>query len=90
MTKKKHVAKTLKNLVRNNLAMQNIIFVGYNSEQKIDFTDSDISSKLLPEIQEIEDKLIDINNFDLNNYPLLTDNYCPVDYLTALSLLRQK
>ncbi len=47
---------------------QNIIFVGYNSEELVDFSN---------------DKIIDLNRFDLSSYPLLTDDYSPVEYLTG-------
>ena len=58
---------------------QNIIFAGYNSDKKIDFTKIG-KNKFIP---DLEQKLIDIKKFDLNSQPKLTDNYSPVEYLTA-------
>ena len=52
--------------------LQNFIFVGHNSERTIDFEGS-----------EFQGKLIDTNRFDFEPHPLLTDNFAPVEYLTA-------
>lgn len=65
---------------------QNIIFVGYNSNKKIDIKNI---SKEFPNdtfLQAIPGKLIDLNRFDLSLYPELTDNYAPVEYLTSKTL----
>ena len=56
--------------------LQNIIFVGYNGNKKIDL----YSDQLL---SPFTDKLIRIKEFDLSQSPLLTDNYAPVEYLSA-------
>ncbi len=54
---------------------QNIIFAGYNSDKKID-------------LSAYRDKLINIGRFDLSPYPILTDNFSPVEYLTGRVLQR--
>src|SRR3989344_3185940 len=59
------------------ISPQNIIFVGYNSGKIIDFDG-----------HSLKDKLIDTNRFDLSVYPVLTDDYSPVEYLTAQVLKR--
>ncbi|RJQ34674.1 M28 family peptidase [Candidatus Parcubacteria bacterium] len=77
----------------DNLDMQNIIFVGVNGDKKIDFTASEITGNQDPIIQNLASRVVDLNRFDLSDYPVLTDNYAPVEYLTAQSLsrnLRQK
>lgn len=63
--------------------LQNIIFVGYNSDREIN-----VSSPLLvqhpdPIIRSLQNKIIDVERFDLSPYPILTDNFSPVEYLTA-------
>ncbi len=74
---------------RGSSGMRNIIFVGYNSDKVVDFKDSEVSVKVLPEIQELDKKLIDIERFDLTKELILTDNYSPVDYLSALAFLAE-
>lgn len=56
--------------------LQNIIFVGQNSNKKIDLYYNQLPSTL-------SNKLIKIEEFDLSSSPLLTDNYAPVEYLSA-------
>lgn len=66
---------------------QNIMFVGYNSERIIDInlletnTDDEI-------INNLPKKVLDLKRFDLSQYPILTDNYSPVEHLTSKVLDR--
>ncbi len=62
---------------------QNIIFVGYNSDKIIDFTSSEITENPNKFINSLGEKLMDINRFELSPYPILTDNFAPVEYLTG-------
>ncbi|MFH1968078.1 MAG: fused MFS/spermidine synthase [bacterium] len=62
---------------------QNIIFVGYNSKKLIDFSAPEIILNADPVISSLPDKAINIERFDLSPYPMLTDNYSPVEYLTG-------
>lgn len=62
---------------------QNIIFVGHNSSKKTDFSSSRILENKDAVIRSLQDKEIDLRRFDLSPYPLLTDNFSPVEYLTA-------
>ncbi|MDP2684406.1 MAG: fused MFS/spermidine synthase [bacterium] len=60
---------------------QNIIFVGYKSDKKIE-----IDSELLDDINDeflsnLDEHLINIDRFDLANSIVFTDNYAPVDYM---------
>ena len=61
---------------------QNIIFVGYNSNKKIDFNDPKITKDNNPIIRSLGTRLINLDRFELSNYPLLSDNFSPVEYLT--------
>lgn len=54
---------------------QNILFIGYNSDRKVDLKDSALTKKL-----------IDIESYDLSRFPILTDNYAPVEYLAVQAL----
>ncbi|HCM36384.1 MAG TPA: hypothetical protein DIS53_00405 [Candidatus Wildermuthbacteria bacterium] len=52
--------------------LQNFIFVGHKSEKSVNLEGSAFYGKL-----------IDLSRFDFDLYPLLTDNFAPVEYLTA-------
>ncbi|OGK09333.1 hypothetical protein A2767_03820 [Candidatus Roizmanbacteria bacterium RIFCSPHIGHO2_01_FULL_35_10] len=62
---------------------QNIIFLGLNSSQKINFEDPKIKNNKDEIISNLKNKLIDIGKETFYSYTLLTDNYAPVEYLTA-------
>lgn len=61
---------------------QNIIFVGHNSANKIDLN-TIAAQSAHPLIKSLPEKRIDTTRFDLSAYPILTDNFSPVEYLTA-------
>lgn len=67
----------------DKIGSQNIIFVGYNSNKKIDFNDPKITKDENPIIQSLGKKVINLDRFEFSKYPLLTDNFSPVEYLTA-------
>src|SRR3990167_8318156 len=67
---------------------QNIIFVGYNSNKKINLSVTSILQNKNPIISSLRNKIINLERFDLSPYPILTDNYSPVEYLTAKVLQR--
>ncbi len=62
---------------------QNIIFVGYNGNNLIDVNSKEIKKNKNSIISNLSEKEIDLNKFNLSNYPILTDNYAPVDYLIS-------
>ncbi len=62
---------------------QNIILVGYNSDTRVDLNAPSIASDPDPIIRAFPSKVIDMDRFDLSPYPILTDNYSPVEYLTG-------
>lgn len=68
---------------------QNIMFVGYNSDTLVDF--SQIAASDNPNhsvLQQLAQRQIDPARFELSAYPVLTDDYAPVDYMTAANLSR--
>jgi len=66
--------------------MQNIMFVGYNSDKHIDIKDLDLGKYNDDLISSLPYKLIDTSDIDFSKYPLFTDNYSPAEYFTAISL----
>lgn len=68
---------------------QNMVLVGYNSDKKIDFNNQEITEHENPLIRTLGQKIISIDGFDLSQYPKLTDNFCPVEYLTTRVLRRR-
>ncbi|HJQ07944.1 MAG TPA: fused MFS/spermidine synthase [Candidatus Saccharimonadales bacterium] len=67
---------------------QNIIFVGYNSDNKVTINDAALDDHPYRLIRSLPDQQLDLNRFDLSPYPVLTDNFSPVDYMTAAVLQR--
>ena len=67
---------------------QNIIFVGFNGDKHIDLNAPSIIADSDPIIRSLKDKVIDTERFDLSPYPIMTDNYSPVEYLTGQILQR--
>ncbi len=63
--------------------VQNMIFLGINGERKIDFSPNSLSKTNEPILFDLENHLVDPNDFDLEKYPLLTDDFAPVDYLIS-------
>ena len=56
----------------SSLKTQNMIFVGVNGA--------------FDKPANIGDKIVDVGKYDLERYPVLTDDYSPVEYLTAKML----
>jgi len=73
------------NSVKKN-GSQNIIFFGSNSNKKIDFNSPSILQNNNSTISSLPQKLIDLDRFDLSKYPVLVDDFSPVEYLTATVL----
>ena len=67
---------------------QNIMFVGYHSDNKIDLNASSTLADPDPVIRSLRDKVVNLDRFDLSPYPVMTDNYSPVEYLTGRVLQR--
>ncbi len=67
----------------DSLHIQNLIFVGYNGNNIIDFNSAQITKSKNPIIAGLPEKIIDTKNINLSQYPILTDNFAPVDYLIS-------
>lgn len=67
----------------DKMGTQNIIFVGYNSNNRIDFYDPKIIKDENQIIRSLGKKNINLDRFEFSKYPILTDNFSPVEYLTA-------
>lgn len=69
--------------------VQNITLIGYNSDRKIDFASPEVTTHEDSLIRLLPYKVLDIDRrYELSAYPMLTDNYSPVEYLTARALQR--
>jgi spermidine synthase len=69
--------------------LQNITLVGYNSERRVDVTRPPVSTHPDDLIRFIRFKTVDVaRRFELSPYPVLTDDFSPVEYLTARVLGR--
>ena len=67
---------------------QNIILVGSNGGRDVDLEAPEILNGDDPLIRSLRDHEIDLRRFDLSPYPVLTDDFSPVEYLTARVLRR--
>ena len=63
--------------------VQNIIFVGYNSTIKLDLSSNQFANSPDPFIRSLHTQQIQMGAYDLSQYPILTDDYAPVEFLTA-------
>ena len=62
---------------------QNIIFLGINSDEEIKLDDYGKTFKDDEIISQLGDKVIDLDRFNLLNYPVLRDNFAPIEILSA-------
>ncbi|HDZ54764.1 MAG TPA: hypothetical protein ENI19_03885 [Candidatus Nealsonbacteria bacterium] len=68
---------------------QNFIFLGLKDDnQKIDFSSQEILANENKVIRQLPEKLIRLENLDFNSAYLLTDNFNPIEYLTAKMVSR--
>ena len=64
--------------------LQNITLVGFNSERRVDVTRPPVTTHEQELIRFLRYKAVDVpRRFELSSYPVLTDNFSPVEYLTA-------
>jgi spermidine synthase len=69
--------------------LQNITLVGYNSDRRVDVTAPPVTTHPQDLIRFLRYKTVDVaRRFELSSYPVLTDDYSPVEYLTARVLGR--
>lgn len=62
---------------------QNIIFVGQNSDAPLNLRAPALVSSSDPIIRNLASMQIDPIRFNLSQYPVLTDDYAPVEYMTS-------
>jgi len=65
------------------MGAQNILFVGYNSENVIDFQNEVFKKHSNEIIRQLGEKEISIEQFDFAEYQIFTDNFAPVEYFTS-------
>jgi hypothetical protein len=69
--------------------LQNITLVGYNSDRRVDIAGPPVTTHPDDLIRFLRYKRVDVERrFELSPYPVLTDNFSPVEYLTARVLGR--
>ena len=69
--------------------IQNITLVGYNSNRRVDMTSPPVTTNADALIRFLRLKQLDVERrFELSPYPVLTDRFSPVEYLTARVLQR--
>jgi spermidine synthase len=69
--------------------VQNITLVGFNSSRRVDVTAPPVTTHPDELIRFLRFKALDVDRrFELSSYPVLTDDYSPVEYLTARVLAR--
>ena len=69
--------------------VQNITLVGYNSDRIVDVDAPPVTTHPDPLIRFLRFKALDVDRrFELSPYPVLTDDFSPVEYLTARVLQR--
>jgi spermidine synthase len=73
----------------NHTETQNLIAVGSNNPARVDIKDIGWRASSHSVIANIADHYVDIKEIDLARYPILTDDYAPVDYLTSKVLPRR-
>jgi len=69
---------------------QNVIFIGYNSDQVVDLYADSVKENENPIIAAVAERLVDIDKLDLSKHVLFTDDYAPVDYLTSKAIRNTK
>jgi len=69
--------------------IQNVTLVGYNSDRHVDVRSPPVSTSPDPLVRFLRYKALDIDGrYELSPYPVLTDTFSPVEYLTARVLGR--
>jgi spermidine synthase len=69
--------------------LQNITLVGYNSNRHVDVAAPPVTTHPDPIVRFVRYKVVDVERrFELSPYPVLTDSFSPVEYLTARVLRR--
>lgn len=75
---------------KKDINIQNIIFVGINSNKIFNLNSEKILSNSNPLLSSLYEKKINIDRFDMNNGIILRDNYVPVDYMNKDMFIKFK
>lgn len=62
---------------------QNVIFVGTKSGKKIDWDDPQIKQSGDETIRNLSQRVINVDGSDFSPYLIITDDFAPIEYLTA-------
>jgi hypothetical protein len=69
--------------------VQNITLVGYNSSRRVDVAAPPVTTDPNPIVRFLRFRVLDVDRrFELSPYAVLTDDFSPVEYLTARVLRR--
>ncbi len=71
-----------------NRAVQNLIFLGVKSNKPINFEDLEKKFPTDVILSKLKEKLINLDRFNFLNYPVITDNYSPVENITKSMITR--
>jgi spermidine synthase len=69
---------------------QNLIAVGSMNKTRLDVNDPRLLQSPRQAIRELAGHYIATERIDLRRYPVLTDDYAPIDYLTAAALPKKR
>jgi spermidine synthase len=69
--------------------VQNITLVGVNGTRRVDVTQPPVTTDRDPLIRFLRNRVVDVDRrYELSPYPVLSDDFSPVEYLTAQVLRR--
>ena len=68
--------------------VQNLVVVAHKSDQKMTFDQHAMQSSRHQVIRNLPAQQVDLERLDFSHYPLLTDDFAPVEYWTAQLLRR--
>lgn len=64
-------------------SIQNIIFLGINGQDLVDFDSKTIKNSNNVAIRDLSEKRINLDNFDFSKYQEITDNFSPIEHLVS-------
>jgi len=67
----------------NSLEVQNFILLALNHSEKINFQDPSFLNHPHYIIQNLSSKLINLNDLDLESFPIFSDDFSPIEYFVA-------
>lgn len=67
---------------------QNLILVAHKSDQKITFNPEELATSRYEVVRTLNEHVVDVDGVNFSQYPIITDDYAPVESWTA-DLLRR-